>query len=34
MNVKWKHGKPLNGEQTLDFSGTPNDDARDPLLDV
>src|SRR5687767_4149335 len=34
MNVKYKHGKPLKGEQTLDFSGTPNDDSRDPQLDV
>ena len=34
MNVKWKHGKPLNGEQTLYFSGTPNDDNRAPQLDV
>ena len=34
MNVKYKHGKPLKGEQTLDFSFTPNDDNRDPLLNV
>lgn len=34
MNIKYKHGKPLKGEQTLDFSGTPNDDSRDPQLNV
>lgn len=34
VNVKWKHGKPLNGEQTLDFTATPNNDTRSPLLDV
>ena len=34
MNVKYKHGKPLKGEQTLDFSFTPNDDSRDPQLNV
>ena len=34
MNLKWKHGKPLKGEQTIDFTGTPNDDARTPQLNV
>lgn len=34
MNIKFSHGKPLKGEQTLDFSGTPNDDLRAPQLDV
>ena len=34
MNIKWKHGKPLKGEQTIDFTGTPNDDARTPELNV
>ena len=34
MNIKWKWGKPLNGEQTIDFTGTPNDDSRAPLLNV
>lgn len=34
MNIKWKWGKPLKGEQTLDFSGTPNDATRAPLLNV
>ena len=34
MNIKFKKGKPLKGEQTLDFSGTPNDDYRTPQLDV
>ena len=34
MNIKWKHGKPLKGEQTIDFTGSPNDDARAPSLDV
>lgn len=34
MNIKFKKGKPLKGEQTLDFSGTPNDDNRTPQLDV
>jgi hypothetical protein len=34
MNVKFKKGIPLKGEQTLDFTGTPNDDNRAPLLEV
>ena len=34
MNLKWKWGKPLKGEQTVDFTGTPNDDERAPLLNV
>lgn len=34
MNIKFKKGKPLKGEQTLDFSATPNDDYRTPQLDV
>jgi hypothetical protein len=29
-----QHGKPLNGEQTLQFTATPNDDSRDPSLYV
>lgn len=34
MIIKVKRGMPLKGEQTLDFSGTPNDDYRAPLLNV
>lgn len=34
MIIKVKRGMPLKGEQTLDFSGSPNDDDRAPLLNV
>lgn len=33
-NVKVDHGAPLKGEQTLDFTFTPNRDARAPQLYV
>lgn len=34
MIIKFKKGLPLKGEQTVDFTGTPNDDNRAPQLDV
>jgi len=34
MILKVKLGAPLKGEQTYDFSGMPNDDNRDPLVNV
>lgn len=33
-NLEVSHGKPYKGEQTFDFTCTPNDDDRDPLLYV
>lgn len=32
MILDVQHGKPINGEQTLQFTGTPNDDSRTPIL--
>jgi hypothetical protein len=32
--LKVKHGKPLRGEQTFEFSAEANDDARTPQLYV
>lgn len=29
-----QHGKPIAGEQTVQFTATPNDDSRDPSLYV
>lgn len=34
MVLDWNHGKPLRGEQTIDFTGTPNDDNRAPQFNV
>jgi len=34
MIVKMTKGKPLQGEQTFNFSGVPNDDNRAPLLNA
>lgn len=34
FNLKFKHGKPLKGEQTLDFSATPNNGSRELSLNV
>ena len=34
MILDFSHGKPLNGEQTIDFSASPNDDSRAPQLNV
>ncbi len=28
--IKVKHGKPLNGEQTFDFTAIPNNNSREP----
>lgn len=33
-NVKFDHGVPLKGEQTVDFTFTPNRDLRNPQLYV
>jgi hypothetical protein len=33
-NVKYEHGAPLKGEQTIDFTFTPNRDQRTPSLYV
>lgn len=32
--IDWSWGKPLNGEQTVDFSAEVNDDSRVALLNV
>jgi len=34
FNIKFKHGKPLKGEQTLDFSATVNNGTRELSLNV
>jgi hypothetical protein len=34
MILDCQHGKPINGEQTVQFTGTPNDDSRTPQLYV
>lgn len=32
--LSWSHGKPLKGEQTVDFTAKPNDDNRTPQFNV
>jgi hypothetical protein len=32
MNVKWKNGAPLKGEQTFEFTLTANDQLRNPAV--
>jgi Tfp pilus assembly major pilin PilA len=34
MIIKFKKGIPLRGEQTVDFTGIPNDDNRTPQLNA
>lgn len=34
VNLTVRRGKPYKGEQTLDFTATPNDEQRTPQLDV
>jgi hypothetical protein len=34
VNISSTHGMPLNGEQTLVFTATPNNDLREPQLYV
>lgn len=34
MNLKFKRGKPLNGEQTFDFTATVNEESRSASLNI